>query len=276
MFAGVVLVKAGPAMCFAVNGVSYIAVIISLWKIRLPSFVPRERPLPMKEAFVYIWQNRSVFRTLTLVGASSLFAWSVSTLFPVFAARYHTGARGFSAMVSSNGIGAALGGGLVAVMGERVDRRARVYGGAILFCVALLLLSGAPGYLAALGCLVLSGLAMIAFATSANTKVMEEVPDVLRGRVMAVYSLVFAALMPLGGMEIGALAEHVGAVLAVRINAGLCLLISVALLIWSEWERRAATRSAGLPTGDRPLSSTPTRPAATTHKRHSARRARAG
>jgi MFS family permease len=241
IFAGAVLVKLGAAACFALNGVSFLAVIASLLMMRLPPFLPQERELPVWEGFGYVRTNRRAFRVIALVGVASLFTWSVSTLFPVFAAQFHTGARGFSAMVAANGVGAVLGGMAVAAIGERLSRRLLVYGGAVFLCGALLLLAAASTYPLALGCLVLSGFTMIAFAISANTQVQEEVPDALRGRVMAIYSLVTAALVPLGGLEIGGLAERLGAVSAVRINAVLCLLVTVTLWAWSQFERRAGS-----------------------------------
>jgi MFS family permease len=242
IFAGAVLVKVGMAACFFLNGVSFLAVIASLMMMRLPPFQPQERRLSAWGGFVYIRQNRAVFRVITLVGTGSLFAWSASTLYPVFAAHFHRGAGGFSTIMAINGVGAALGGLSVAVLGDRMQRRLLVYGGAMLFGSALMALTFAPGFHAALACLALSGFAMIMFGINANTMVQEGVPDALRGRVMAIYSLVFAALMPVGGLQIGFLAQRVGAMNAVRLNASLCLLVAIAFYIWSEADRRARRR----------------------------------
>jgi MFS family permease len=93
-------------------------------------------------------------------------------------------------------------------------------------------------YWLALVWLAVSGFAMIVFAISCNTKVQEDVPDNLRGRVMAIYSMVFLGMMPLGGLEIGYLAEHLGAPWAVRINTTACLVIAAALYWWSHRETR--------------------------------------
>ena len=78
---------------------------------------------------------------------------------------------------------------------------------------------------------------MIAFAMSCNTLVQEEVPDELRGRTMAVYSLVFQGMMPLGGLEVGFLARHFGAFSTIRFNAILFLVVVIALILWS-WRDR--------------------------------------
>ena len=80
---------------------------------------------------------------------------------------------------------------------------------------------------------------MIVFAISAQTRVQEEVPDELRGRVLAVYSLVFQGLMPLGSLEIGFLAGRVGGQEAIRINALICFVIAVGLFAWSQFSLRS-------------------------------------
>lgn len=238
ILAGVVLAKSNAATCFFINGLSFLAVIASLLMMHLPKHERKQHSVSVWEGFTYIGSHRNVLRIVLLVGFGAILSWPVSTLFPVFAAQFHKGATGYSALMSANGIGAALGGLALAFFGEGVPRRVLVYGGASLFCVALLLLSFLPFYHAALLLLVLSGFAMILFGISSNTRVQEEVPDALRGRVMAVYTLVFNGLFPLGGLQIGFLAQRLGAVLAIRLSAGVCLLVTLALLAWSEMERR--------------------------------------
>ena len=82
---------------------------------------------------------------------------------------------------------------------------------------------------------------MILFGISSQVKVQEEVPDELRGRVMAVYSLVFNGLFSVGGLEIGFLAEHLHAPLAVRLNALLALAVTGALYAWSVLDKPKLT-----------------------------------
>jgi MFS family permease len=243
MLAGLTLVKFSVAACFFLNGLSFLAVIASLLMMRLPHFTPHAKRLSVWGGFGYIWRDKKVFRTVALVAAGSLLAWPVSTLYPVFAARFHAGVGGFSGMMSANGVGAMLGGILLTICADRLPRRLLVYGGLVLFCAALLLFAAAPGYWLALVFLVLSGFAMILFGTSSNTRVQEEVPDALRGRVMAVYSLVFNGLMPVGSLYIGFLAKHLGASAAIDINALLCLTFAMALLAWSWADQRRVARS---------------------------------
>ena len=241
IMAGIVLVKVGSSACFFLNGVSFIAVIISLLMIHLPPFSPSEKRGSVLDGFRYIRDNHSILRVMLLIGSASIFTWPLSTLFPVFADMYNVGSRGYSAMMAANGLGAALAGLALAWVGTRVSSKMKVYGGAVLFCLSLLLLSWAGLYWLALACLVLSGFAMIVFGISSQIKVQEEVPDELRGRVMAVYSLVFNGLFSVGGLEIGYLAEHLHASVAVRLNAVLAFVITGALLAWSRVDKPKAT-----------------------------------
>ena len=175
-----------------------------------------------------------------MVGTGSMMLWSVPTLYPVFATHFHQAEKGFTMMMTANGIGAASGGVLMATYGERLSRRHLVYGGATFFAIALILMTLAPTYHLMLLTLVFSGLFMMTLGVNANTRVQQQVPNRLRGRVMAVYSLVFGGLMPVGGLEVGFLAEHLGAHDAVRINATVALVVAIGLFAWSEVSAIAA------------------------------------
>jgi MFS family permease len=238
MLAGFVLARSGEVTCFAINTISFLGIILSLWAMRLPPTVSRRAHVSQWGGFRYIWQDTDVFRVVTLVGFGAMMGWSASAIYPSFADRFGVGAAGFSKMVTANGVGAMLAGLGLAAYGHRFSRRATAYVGAILFSLSLLLFSLAPLYELALLCLVLSGFGMILFGISSNTSVQEHVPDELRGRVMAVYSLVFQGLFPVGGLEIGFLAERFGPAAAVRVNAFALIGITLMLAGWSFWERQ--------------------------------------
>lgn len=238
LIAGIILVKYSAAACFALNAVSFIAVITSLLMMRVSPPRKCEIDASIWEGFRFIRDNRSVYRTVLIIGLGAFFTWPLSTLFPVFATSFHQGARGYSGMMSANGIGAALGGILLAWMSHLLPRRVWVYGGAIMFSVSVVLFSVITNYYLALFCLVFGGCSMILMAISCNTYVQEQVPDSLRGRVMAVYNLVFNAMFPLGGLEIGYLAQHLNSVRALQINGSLCFLLTLLLLAWNVRDTR--------------------------------------
>lgn len=249
IFAGMVLTRFGAPVCFFINGLSYIAVVISLLMMRLPPFVPVLRHINIAEGFAYIWRTRAVLRVTTLVGASSIFAWAVSTLFPMISAYFGRGEGGYSAIMALQGVGAAAGAAMLAAFADKLNRRALVYGGAFWFCTLLVLTALSPNFPMALIFLGLAGFAMIVFGMSAQIRIQEEVPDELRGRVLAVYSLVFQGLMPVGGIEMGFMAQHLhrhsllwlpraGAQIAIALNALCCLCVTAALYTWSTRDHR--------------------------------------
>jgi len=256
ILAGIVLTRYGAPTCFFINGVSYIAVVISLIMMRLPAFTPNIHKIVILEGLAYIWRTRAVFRVTTLVGASSLFAWSVSTLFPMVSTYFHRGEAGYSTIMALQGVGAAVGSATLAAAADRMNRRAVVYGGACFFCVMLLAVAFSPTFNLSLLFLSLAGFGMIIFGMSAQIRIQEEVPDELRGRVLAVYSLVFQGLMPIGGIEMGFLAERLihhsllwlpkaGAQIAIAINAACCLIVAIGLYAWSVADRRRISNQQG-------------------------------
>lgn len=232
ILAGWVLSRYGLPFCFLANAASFLAVIASLAAMRLPAAQPRGHQSAPWGGFLFIARTPSILRVVTLVSLGSLFAWSTTTLYPVLAAQFHRGAGGFSAIMAAHGAGAAAGGLLVAWYGSRFERAHLTYGGAALFGVALLMLTAMRSFGALLAVLVVAGFAMIMFGINAQTKVQQDAPDRLRGRVMAVYSLMFNAMMPLGGLQIGFLAEHVGATQAIRLNAAVLLVAAAAIIAW--------------------------------------------
>lgn len=240
VLAGWALVQAGAAACFFLNALSFIAVIASLWLIRArPSPALRgQQDLHVSEGVRYILAVRSILRIILLLGVASLFTWSISTVFPLFATKFHAGAGGYSMMMAVQGAGAAAGGLGMAIFGERLPRRLLIYGGVAMQSVALILISLSGSYYLVLLWLTFNGTALIAFGISANTKVQEEVPDALRGRVMAVYSLVQGAMTPLGGFLIGVAASRFGVDSATGSFAAICLVATLALWAWSQADRR--------------------------------------
>ena len=237
MLAGIALVKLSVAACFFLNGLSFIAVIISLAVMRIPR--PLQKAPTWKadspwEGLRFIGSIPSLLRVTTLIGLTSLLVLSVSTLYPVLAAQYNHGASGFSTIVTTNGIGATIGGIALVTLGNRLPRRFLVYGGAIGFSLALFFLSVTHSFVPLLTCLFFAGVGMVVFTTSANTKVQAEAPNELRGRIMAVYSLVANALMPLGALLLGFVAEHWGVLPTIRLAALLSLVVATALFAWSQ------------------------------------------
>ena len=234
--AGVVIGSVGTPMCFLLNGLSYIAVIIGLLMMRLP---PRE-PMPADAAarasawsgLTYVLKHRRVRTILALLGVVGIFGWSYAVLLPAFARDvFGRGADGYGVLMSASGVGALLGALTVATAGDVFPSRAVALGGVWLFSAALLAFSMTTNYYLALVFMMLGGFGMLLFFSTSNTVMQTIVPDEMRGRLMGVWGLVFGAMIPLGSLEAGALAHWLGAQFALGFGAVICAIAGLVALI---------------------------------------------
>jgi len=213
--AALLIVRVGMAMCFFLDGVSYLAVIASLLMMRLPKFVKPQRPdsawAHVMEGFSYVWSNRRMKTLLLLFAIVGIFGWSYSVLMPAFAKEVlHTGAAGYGALLTANGVGALVGALTVASLGHKVSRRTLVFGGLWLFSAMLLLLAVTENFYVALVLLAIGGWGMMLFFSTINTMLQLDASNEMRGRVMSIWALVFGGMMPIGGLEAGAVSHAIG------------------------------------------------------------------
>jgi MFS family permease len=233
--AGLLIAQTGLAVCFALNGLSFLAVLAGLLMMHLPKFVPPAQPESnwqhALDGFAYVARHRRVRTLLLLFSIVCVFGWSYSVLMPAFASDIlHVGSSGFGMLLSANGIGALFGALTVATYGERMPRRLLVFGGLGLFALMLLLLAWTRNYYMALAALTVAGWGMLLYFSTTNTLIQLSVADGMRGRVMGIWALVFGGMMPVGGMEAGALSHWLGVPAAVAIGAVVCG--AAALVTW--------------------------------------------
>src|ERR1700694_4203879 len=221
--AGVLVAKIGEGWCFFVNGVSYIAVIIGLllMKVECPRRAPKHSsPLDdMVEGFRFVIHTAPIRALLLLLGLVSLTGMPYVVLMPIFADHIlHGGARGLGILMGGTGVGALLG-ALTLAFRSGVKGLGRW----IMWCCA--------GFGAGLGLFSLSrsfwlsvilllpvGYFIMLQMACSNTLIQVMVPDALRGRVMAVYSMMFMGMAPIGALLGGALSDRLGAPLTVAIG----------------------------------------------------------
>jgi MFS family permease len=225
--AGLMIGAVGVAMCFFLNGLSFIAVIAGLWMMRLPIF---ERKFEIVSAGEHAWEGISysikhprVRTILLLFLAVGVFGWSYAVLMPSFARDVlERGANGYGILMSASGTGALVGGLLVATFGHLFTPRKIALGGVWIFSIAMLALSFTKSFPIALVFLFAAGFGMLLFFSTSNTVLQTIVPDEMRGRVMGVWSLVFGAMIPLGSLEAGAVAHFAGTPWALAFGAVIC------------------------------------------------------
>src|SRR5438067_3378158 len=141
------------------------------------------------------------------------------------------GADVYGILMSASGTGALIGALIVATFGHRFTPRKLALGGVWLFSAALLLLSFARNFQIALAFLFVAGFGMLLFFSTTNTVLQTIVPDDMRGRVMGVWSLIFGAMIPLGSLEAGAVANWFGTPVALAIGGIICAISAVVALI---------------------------------------------
>lgn len=233
--AGVTYALFGPAWCFAINGVSFIAVIAALAAMRLKPFVARAQVASvakdLREGIRFVLSHGMIRALIATIGVVSAFGLAFATLVPAWAVKILGGDATTNGLLqSARGVGALLGALLIASLG-RFEFRGRLLSlGTFGFPCLLILFSLIHWLPLALVVLFGVGIAQILIFNLCNSLVQSQVPDDLRGRVMGIYSLVFFGLMPLGSLWIGAVAEHVSEPAAVFIGSSITL--GYALLIW--------------------------------------------
>lgn len=233
--AGVLVARIGEGWCFFANGVSYVAVIAGLMCMRVEHRPQQKIVSPLAhviEGFRFVRQTTPIRAILLLVGLVSLVAMPYTVLMPVFADKIlHSGARGLGILMGAIGVGALLG-ALTLATKHGVRGLGRWIAIACAGFGTSLILFSFSRYLWLSAALLLPvGFCMMLQMASSNTLIQAMVPDELRGRVMAAYSMVFIGMGPFGALFGGALADRLGAPITVAMGA--VASIGAAALFWS-------------------------------------------
>jgi len=241
--AGVTYALFGPAWCFTINGLSFIAVIVALKRMKLKPFVPQpvraSAVADLKEGLKYVAAHPMIRTIIGLIGLVSLFGFSFVTLIPAWAVNIlHGDARTNGFLQSARGAGALAAALLIASLGRfRFRGRLLTFGTFALPAVTALfaLVRWVP---LSLVLIFGSGLALILIFNLANALVQTFAPNELRGRIMSVYALTFFGLFPIGSLGIGLTAEHLGQPAAIFIGAGIMFSAAIAIAVFMPRLRR--------------------------------------
>jgi MFS family permease len=255
--AGVLVATIGEGWCFFVNALSYVAVLAGLLRMRVAkreTDATAERHSPVRrivEGFSFVGRTGPIRALIVLLGLVSLLGMPYTVLMPVFADRIlHVGASGLGMLLGAAGVGA-----LAAALLLLARRGVRGMGRWVAFSSAgfgasLILFSQVQVFWLAVAVLVCVGFTMIIQIASSNTLVQAMVPNELRGRVMAVYSMMFLGMAPLGALVAGWLAERVGAANTVAIGGAGCVLSALVFSLRLPALRREARKLLGVDEGD--------------------------
>jgi MFS family permease len=239
----------GVAFNFALNAISYIAVLVNVWRMDPAEIRGPERPdiqprvlESLREGVAYAFRTPLVLWALMLLLISSTFAMNFRILLPLFSQDVlGLDASGYGALYATMGIGSLAGALTLAFMHERRAILLMIGGGFLFSCFELVLaFIRVP--MMAVPLIIGVGFFSMLMINTINATVQANVPDHLRGRVMALYVTVFAGSTPIGAMFAGYVAEHWD-VPAAFIAGAVLSLASVAL---SGWRFRVARQNGQL------------------------------
>jgi predicted MFS family arabinose efflux permease len=234
VLAGLLLSQGGTGMCFAANALSFVAVIVALWRIVIPSAgAPRGSLAESLRAGLSHVRRSALLGALTLLGAAGSFlGFPLITYMPVVAGDVlRTGAAGYSLLLSSFGIGAIAGAISTAHRGQVAGRgRLALLALVVYGAVTLGTMISRQQYLS-MALLFVAGAALVTAFSTLNSLVQENAPDALRGRVVSIYGLAFRGGMPVGSLVAGALVRPFGAPLTLGVFAAVLAVMSAALYV---------------------------------------------
>jgi MFS family permease len=213
--AGIVVAAIGEGWCFFANGISFIAVIVCLliMTIDRPRTSLSGSPLQnVIEGFKFVGSTSPIRALMMLLGLVSFTAMPYAVLMPLFADKLlHGGPRALGILMGCSGVGALCGAVTLAMRKTIKGLGTWVAAACSSFGVALILFSFSRTlWLSAIMLVPVGFFVMIQMASS-NTLIQSMVPDQLRGRVMAVYSMMFMGMAPFGALTAGSIAHNIGA-----------------------------------------------------------------
>jgi MFS family permease len=233
--AGVVIGTVGIATCFLLNGASFAAVIVGLLMMRPAELVSSPRMelertwqgvvVRLREGLSYVRNTPVILLAIVVLGAVSTFGMNFNVLIPVLARDVlHGDAATFGFLMAASGVGSLASAAMIAV-GQRPTPRLLLTGAAV-FGTALIALGLSRSFFVSVLLMAVLGWGVIAIAATTNTLIQLTVPDVLRGRVMSVYTTVFAGSTPVGGLFAGLVAASAGVPAALVAGGAISALIA--------------------------------------------------
>lgn len=225
--AGILVTLVGVSLCFLLNSISFMAVVIALLMVKLPAptRIVEKRSVwaEIKESLGYLRSNIALSGLLMIASLFSLFIIPYLTLLPVFVQKvFKSGPEDYGLLLSAVGIGALTGALVVANVGSRLERKSRFMNFGMVGLIASLIAFGLSNNLIlSMVALAFVGGSMVSVNTVLNTIVQSSVPDALRGRILSIWTLCTMGFIPLGNLQSGIVAEQWGAPVSIVLN---CLL----------------------------------------------------
>lgn len=226
--AGILIATVGEGMCFFINGLSFLAVIIALLAMKISPREMDKKKTPamtaLKEGFSHVSRFLPIRYIILLIGLVSLMGMPYQLLMPVFAKDIlHGDPNTLGYLMAASGVGALIGAFYLASrktfmkLGRIVPTAASVFG------IGLIAFSLSRSLPFSLIFMVITGLGMMIQLTSSNTTLQNIVDDNRRGRVMAFWGMASFGAAPFGNLLMGSLADAIGAPNTLIIGGACCV-----------------------------------------------------
>ncbi len=226
---------------FLLNGLSFLAVIAGLLLMRdselhMPPRIARPSTVEgvvhnLGEGLRYVRRTHTVLLAITVIGLVSTFGMNFSVLTPPLTVELlHGDATTYGFLMTAMGVGSLLAALEIAFSGRTGPRV--IGGGALVLGLSEIVLGGSHVLALSLAAMFVGGLGAIAMSATANTVIQLTVPDQLRGRVMSVYTTVFAGSTPFGGLSMGAIASGFGSAVAMAVGGAISVVVGLIGLVW--------------------------------------------
>jgi len=230
--AGILIAAVGEGYCFLTDGVSYIAVIVSLllMQIRVAQVRAGARRVTaeLQEGWRYVASSVPIRSILLLLAISSLVGMPYTVLMPIFASQIlHGGAHTLGFLMTASGAGALVSAMLLAVRKSVLGLGRMIAISAAIFGASLIAFSFSRWFWLSMLLLPFTGFGLMQQMAASNTILQTIVDDEKRGRVMAYYAMAFQGMAPFGSLLGGAIAGRIGAPDTLVIGGAICIVGSV-------------------------------------------------
>jgi MFS family permease len=226
--AGLVIGAVGEGYCFVIDGISYLAVIVSLLVMRVRSAPVTHAVTSMleqlKEGWAYVSGFRPVRTILSLFALLSLMGMPFMVLMPIFASNVlHGGPHTLGFLLGASGVGALISAVSLALRKTVRGLTSMIQVSAALFGAGLIAFGLSRILLLSMFLMLIVGFGMMQGMAASNTVIQTLVPEDKRGRVMSYYTMAFVGMTPFGSLLAGGLADRLGAPHAIMITGAFCL-----------------------------------------------------
>jgi len=230
--AGIIIGAVGEGYCFLIDGVSYLAVIVSLFLMRITVAPPKRQTTSMlqqlSEGWTYVRGFSPIRTILLLFAVISLTGMPYLVLMPIFASKVlHGGPHTLGWLMGASGVGALASALLLALKKSVRGLTSAIRTAAYLFGASLILFGLSRNLWLSMLLMMVTGFGMMQGLASSNTVIQTLVPETMRGRVMSYYTVAFVGMAPFGSLLAGGLAHAFGAPHAVMITGACCLVGAV-------------------------------------------------